>query len=121
LKNVEFVQGAAEQIPRDRRYDLICSFDCVHDMVDALATLRVYCSAKSGFIPRLNGGAFTPALDLQLRQTMRNLLDNLEQAGLTFKDAVSTNVYLDDLSDFQAMKERYAKYFGAIFPARTTI
>jgi hypothetical protein len=81
----------------------------------------VYCSAKSGFIPGLNGGVFTPALDLQLRQTIRNLLANLEEAGLTFKDVVSTNVYLDDLSDFQAMKELYAKYFGAIFPARTTI
>lgn len=80
-----------------------------------------YCSAKSGFIPGANGGVFTPALDLQLRQTMRNLLDNLEEAGLTFDDVVSTNVYLDDLSDFAAMNKLYAKYFTGINPARTTI
>ncbi len=80
-----------------------------------------YCSAKSGFIPGVNGGIFTPAVDLQLRQTMRNLLDNLEEAGLSFADVVATNVYLDDLSEFAAMNKLYAKYFTAILPARTTI
>ena len=81
----------------------------------------LYCSAKSGFIPGMNGGVFTPDLELQLRQTMRNLLDNLEEAGLKFEDVVSTNVYLDDLSDFPTMNKLYAKYFGGIFPARTTV
>jgi enamine deaminase RidA (YjgF/YER057c/UK114 family) len=57
----------------------------------------------------------------QLRQTMRNLLDNLEEAGLTFNDVVSTNVYLDDLSEFAAMNQTYAKYFTGVAPARTTI
>lgn len=80
-----------------------------------------YCSAKSGFIPGPNGGVFTPLLELQLRQTMRNLLDNLEEAGLTYKDVVSTNVYLDNLEDFSAMNQLFAKYFGGVFPARTTI
>jgi reactive intermediate/imine deaminase len=81
----------------------------------------LYCSAKSGFIPGLNGGEFTPNVDLQLRQTMRNLLDNLEEAGLSFQDVVATNVYLDDLSEFATMNKIYAKYFSGIPPARTTI
>jgi reactive intermediate/imine deaminase len=81
----------------------------------------LYCSAKSGFIPGPNGGVFTPSLDLQLRQTMRNLLDNLEEAGLTYQDVVCTNVYLDDLSEFAGMNKIYAKYFQGIAPARTTI
>jgi reactive intermediate/imine deaminase len=81
----------------------------------------LYCSAKSGFIPGANGGVFTPSLELQLRQTMRNLLDNLEEAGLSFRDVVCTNVYLDDLSEFAAMNKVYAKYFSGIPPARTTI
>lgn len=80
-----------------------------------------YCSAKSGFIPGKNGGIFTPAIDLQLRQTMRNLLDNLEEAGLSFEDVVATNVYLDDLSEFAAMNKLYARYFTGIPPARTTV
>ena len=81
----------------------------------------LYCSAKSGFIPGENGGVFTPELELQVRQSMRNLLDNLEEAGLTFKDVVSTGVYLDNLSDFAAMNKIYAKYFSGIYPARTTV
>ena len=80
-----------------------------------------YCSAKSGFIPGPNGGVFTPDVGLQLRQTMRNLLDNLEEAGLTFDDVVSTNVYLDDLADFPLMNKIYSKYFRGILPSRTTI
>jgi 2-polyprenyl-3-methyl-5-hydroxy-6-metoxy-1,4-benzoquinol methylase len=39
-QNVEFVAAAADKIPADRKYDLICSFDCIHDMVDPLATLK---------------------------------------------------------------------------------
>jgi reactive intermediate/imine deaminase len=81
----------------------------------------LYCSAKSGFIPGLNGGVVTATIGQQLRQTMRNLLDNLEEAGLNFDDVVSTNVYLDDLSEFAAMNKLYAKYFTVIHPARTTI
>ena len=52
---------------------------------------------------------------------MRNLLDNLEEAGLDFSQVVTTNVYLDDLTDFQAMNGIYAKYFAKLPPARTTI
>jgi 2-polyprenyl-3-methyl-5-hydroxy-6-metoxy-1,4-benzoquinol methylase len=40
VRNVEFVQAAAHEIPRDRRFDLTCSFDCIHDMVDPRAVLR---------------------------------------------------------------------------------
>jgi reactive intermediate/imine deaminase len=81
----------------------------------------LYCSAKSGFIPGINGGIFTPAVDLQLRQTMRNLLDNLEEAGMTFDNVVATNVYLDNLSEFPLMNQLYAKFFKTLAPARTTV
>lgn len=40
LANVEFLQAAAHEIPKNRKFELICSFDCIHDMVDPLATLR---------------------------------------------------------------------------------
>lgn len=81
----------------------------------------LYCSAKSGFVPGPNGGVLTPDVELQVRQTMRNLLDNLEEAGMSFSDVVSTNVYLDDLTDFPTMNKIYAKYFSGVYPARTTV
>jgi 2-iminobutanoate/2-iminopropanoate deaminase len=81
----------------------------------------LYCSAKSGFIPGPNGGVFATSVENQLRQTMRNLLDNLEEAGLDFSRVVATNVYLDDIGEFQAMNGIYAKYFAKLPPARTTV
>ena len=81
----------------------------------------LYCSAKSGFIPGPHGGVYASTTQVQLRQTMRNLLDNLEEAEMNFDQVVDTNVYLDDLSDMVAFDEVYAQYFGALLPARTTI
>jgi reactive intermediate/imine deaminase len=81
----------------------------------------LYCSAKSGFIPGPHGGVYAATTQIQLRQTMRNLLDNLEEAEMNFTQVVDTNVYLDDMSDLPAFDEVYAQYFGSILPARATI
>jgi reactive intermediate/imine deaminase len=81
----------------------------------------LYCSAKSGFIPGPNGGVYSSTTALQLRQTMRNQMDNLEEADLDFSQVVSTNVYLDNLADIPAFEEVYAKYFRGMPPAQTTI
>ena len=81
----------------------------------------LYCSAKSGFIPGPHGGVYASTTAHQLRQTMRNLLDNLEEAGMNFDDVVATNVYLDDLSDARNFDEVYGQYFSGALPARTMI
>lgn len=80
-----------------------------------------FCSAKSGFIPGAHGGIFASSVEHQLRQTMRNLLDGLEEAGMDFSNVVSSNVYLDNIDDFARMNDVYAEYFKAPFPARTTV
>lgn len=81
----------------------------------------LYCSAKDGFIPGPHGGIFATTTQHQLRQTMRNQLDNLEEADMSFDDVVSTTIYLDDLSDQQVFDPIYAEYFGPVMPAATTI
>ena len=81
----------------------------------------LYCSAKDGFIPGPHGGVYATSTQHQLRQTMRNQLDNLEEADMKFDQVVATNVYLDDLSDVSVFDEVYAQYFGPVPPARTTI
>ena len=81
----------------------------------------LYCSAKDGFIPGPHGGVYATSTQHQLRQTMRNQFDNLEEAGMTFDEVVASNVYLDDLSDLPLFDEVYAQYFGSVLPARTTV
>jgi reactive intermediate/imine deaminase len=81
----------------------------------------LYCSAKDGFIPGPHGGIYATTTLHQLRQTMRNLLDNLEEADMNFDEVVATNVYLDDLSDLKAFDKVYGEYFASARPARTTI
>ncbi len=81
----------------------------------------LYCSAKSGFIPGPNLGVYAESVENQVRQTMRNLLDGLEEAGMDLGNVVVTNVYLDDIKDFARMNRVYASYLKAPFPARTTV
>jgi len=52
---------------------------------------------------------------------MRNLLDNLEEAGMDFSQVVSTTVYLDNLADSKEFDQVYGQYLGPILPARTTL
>jgi len=81
----------------------------------------LYCSAKDGFIPGPHGGVYATTTAHQLRQTMRNQLDNLEEAGMNFDEVVSATAYLDNLSDLPAFDDVYAQYFGSVPPAQTTI
>ena len=81
----------------------------------------LFCSAKDGFIPGPNGGIYFSSTADQARQTMRNLLDNLEEADMTFDDVVSTTIYLDDLSDTPLFAGVYKKYFKGRLPAETMV
>jgi reactive intermediate/imine deaminase len=82
----------------------------------------LYCSAKSGFIPGPLSGVYAATVGHQLRQTMRNQLDNFEEAGLSIENVVAANVYLDDIDDFEKMNAVYGQYFAeGVKPARTTI
>jgi enamine deaminase RidA (YjgF/YER057c/UK114 family) len=82
-----------------------------------------YCSAKGPFTPGPGNlqGMWVGTVEAQVRQTMRNLLDGLEEAGLQLSNVVATNVYLDDMNDFARMNRIYAKYFPGTPPARTTV
>ena len=82
-----------------------------------------FCSAKGPFTPGPDKvqGIYAQSVEAQVRQSMRNLLDGLEEAGLSFSNVVATNVYLDDIEDFPRMNRIYAQYFPEIFPTRTTI
>jgi reactive intermediate/imine deaminase len=79
----------------------------------------LYLSAKSGFIP--DQGVVTPEFDLQLRQSMRNLLDGLQEADMDFSNVVFSTVYLRGMQDYGQMNGLYKTFFEGMFPPRTTL
>ncbi len=86
-----------------------------------LAGNTLFCSAKSGFIPGINGGIYAHSVQDQLRQTMRNLLDGLEEADMDFSNVVFSNIYLDAYSELPKLDTIYQRYFKSIYPAGTAV
>jgi enamine deaminase RidA (YjgF/YER057c/UK114 family) len=79
----------------------------------------LYLSAKDGFIP--GQGMVTPDLVLQARQSMRNLLDGLEEADMAFSNVVSSTIYLREIKDASAEDGIYSKFFDKSYPAKTVL
>ena len=57
----------------------------------------------------------------QTERVMQNLVAILEAAGTSLSRVVKAGVFLQDMGDFAAMNEVYAKYFGDHKPARSAI
>jgi 2-iminobutanoate/2-iminopropanoate deaminase len=56
----------------------------------------------------------------QTEQVFANLKAILEAAGSSLAKVVKTSVFLQDLGDFAAMNEVYARHVGDVPPARST-
>src|SRR3990172_6636546 len=57
----------------------------------------------------------------QTDRVFRNLQAVLSAAGLTFNHVVKTTVFLQDMAEFAAMNEVYARFFGDHRPAPSTV
>jgi 2-iminobutanoate/2-iminopropanoate deaminase len=57
----------------------------------------------------------------QTDRVFQNLAAILEQAGSGLSAILKTTVYLDDMDDFAAMNEVYARHMGDHRPARSTV
>lgn len=57
----------------------------------------------------------------QTHRVFQNLSAVLEAAGSSLANVVKTTVFLTSMSNFTAMNEVYATYFGDEPPARSTI
>lgn len=76
----------------------------------------------SGQIALLPNGEFIDGdIVAQTRQVLENLEAILKEADSSLECVVKTTVFLSDMSDFNAMNEIYAQYFGEHKPARSTI
>ncbi len=58
---------------------------------------------------------------VQTERVLLNLKAVLEAAGTSLEKVVKTTVYLVDMTEFAAMNEVYASFFGESRPARATV
>jgi enamine deaminase RidA (YjgF/YER057c/UK114 family) len=79
----------------------------------------LYLSAKDAYVPAL--GLFTSDLGVQVRLSMRNLLDGLEEADMDFSNVASSTIYMREMKDADQVHALYGTFFKNHFPARTTL
>lgn len=77
----------------------------------------------SGQIPLdpATGEMVGETIEEQAEQVMKNIAALLEAAGTDFDHVVKTTCFLDDMDDFAAFNEVYARSFSGHLPARSAV
>ncbi len=125
---IEMVQdGAGVSLPNNGKYMEYTQISTAH----APAAIGPYSQAirtgkfiyTSGQIPLdpVTGEIVATEIRAQTERVLQNLQAVLQSAGASLKNVVKTTVFLVHMSDFQAMNDVYASYFGSVAPARSTV
>jgi len=69
----------------------------------------------------LKTGAIPEEFEAEVKQTLDNIGLVLKEAGMSFDNAVSVQVYLTDMTLFPRMNNVYTTYFKEPRPVRTTV
>ncbi|MGO9240265.1 MAG: RidA family protein [Bryobacteraceae bacterium] len=80
----------------------------------------VYSSGQIALDPA-TGQVVEGGIAEQTARVLENLKWVLEAAGAGLDSVLKTTVFLQDMREFGAMNEVYAKYFGENPPARSTV
>ncbi|GAC1379541.1 MAG: RidA family protein [Ktedonobacteraceae bacterium] len=80
----------------------------------------VYTAGQAALDPT-TGNLVGEDVKAQTHRTLQNLQAVLSSAGTSLANVVKTTVFLTRMSDFPAMNEVYATYFGNPAPARSTV
>ena len=80
----------------------------------------VYCSGQIPLDPA-TGQMIEGDVAAQTERVLQNLKAVLEAAGSSLDNVLKTTVFLKNLGDFSKMNEVYAKHFGSVAPARSTV
>ena len=79
----------------------------------------LYCSGQIAINPQ-NNEFIDGDIIAQTNQVMKNIQAVLEAAGCNFSNVIKTTCFLDDMKNFGAFNEIYAKYFISS-PARSCV
>jgi|HigsolmetaAR202D_1030399.scaffolds.fasta_scaffold09057_2 endoribonuclease L-PSP, putative len=72
----------------------------------------VFCEVTTGAGPDIEG---------QVATIFEQIGAGLQAFGMSFQNIAASNVYLDNLDDFQRMNSKYGGFFTAAPPTRTTV
>ena len=84
------------------------------------ANSMIFVAGEKGMDPK-TGKIVPGGIAAETRQTLENVKGILEAGGSSLDKAVSTFVFMTDLSGFQEMNAVYAEYFPNHPPGRTTV
>ena len=84
-----------------------------------LAGDTLYVSGLQGGDPR--SGVLPKDFSDEVRRCFENIRLVLKAAGMDYRNVVSTQIYLTDMSQFAGMNSIYREYFKDPLPARTTL
>ncbi|HKW45222.1 MAG TPA: Rid family detoxifying hydrolase [Candidatus Eremiobacteraceae bacterium] len=79
----------------------------------------VYTAGQLGLDPAT--GRFPESIEAQTLAALTNIRGIVEAAGLRISDIVKVNVFLIDMSQFEAMNAVYKQFFNGHKPARSTV
>lgn len=79
----------------------------------------LYISGQTGTDPKTS--KVPEEFEAEVRQCLNNIGSILKEAGMSFSDVVSVQVYLTDMDLFQRMNTVYTSIFAEPRPTRTTV
>ncbi len=79
----------------------------------------LFISGQVAIIPE-TGELAIADIQQETHQVMKNLKAILQEAGLSFTNAVKTTILLSDMNLFSDVNTIYGQYFDSDFPARET-
>jgi len=80
----------------------------------------VFCSGQTPLDPDTNQ-IIGAEIGEQTERALKNIEIVLKGLGLSLQNVVKSNVYLQDMADFQGMNAVYGAMFAPHRPARTTV
>ena len=81
----------------------------------------VYTAGQIAMEPETGDVLLESGIQEQTERVLRNLQAVLEAAGSRLEQVVKTTVFLQDMDDFGAMNEVYARFFPENPPARSAV
>ena len=85
-----------------------------------LAGNTLYISGNLGREPA-SGRLVSGGIEAETRQSMANIRQILQNAGMDFKDVVAVTAYISDFKNFDKFNAVYREYFPKDPPARATV